>query len=135
MIILMMDMKRASEWLLLTRFSRGFIFGCTEVPNEMTDKEQRRAWRSELLLDVTYEGAGVRTETRISDISVTGVYIETLARVPVGSNLNLSFTLPDGYVINTAGVVVHCQPQSGIGVEFTSINREDAHHIRRFIRA
>jgi uncharacterized protein (TIGR02266 family) len=101
----------------------------------MMDKEQRRAWRSALLLEVAYEGAGVRTETRISDISVTGVYIETVSPVPVGSTLTLTFTLPDGYAVNTVGVVVHSQPQTGIGVEFTNLKREDARRIRQFIRA
>lgn len=101
----------------------------------MTDKEQRRAWRSALLLEVTYEGAGVQTETRISDISVTGVYIETMSRIPIGSNLDLTFTLPDGSTVITEGVVVHSQPQTGIGVKFINLNREDARRIRQFIRA
>jgi PilZ domain len=101
----------------------------------MTKKEQRRAWRSQLLLEVTYEGAGVQTETRISDISVTGVYIEIMSAIPVGSNLKLTFTLPDGHAVHTEGVVVHSQPQTGVGVEFTTLKREDAHRIRQFIRA
>jgi uncharacterized protein (TIGR02266 family) len=121
--------------LLLTRFSHGLIFGSTEARMRVTDKEQRRAWRSALLLEVTYEGAGVRTETRISDISVTGVYIETMSRIPVGSNLDLTFTLPDGSSVNTKGVVVHIQPQAGIGVKFIDLKREDARRIRQFIRA
>jgi hypothetical protein len=86
-------------------------------------------------LDVTFEGAGGRNETRISDISVTGVYVETLSPIAVGSNLKLTFTLPDGYLINTEGVVVHSQPRTGIGVEFTTLKREDARRIRQFIRA
>lgn len=101
----------------------------------MIKKEQRQAWRSPLLLDVTYEGAGAQAETRISDISVTGVYIEMVSPVPVGSNLKLSFTLPDGYAVHTEGVVVHSQPHTGIGVEFTALKREDARRIRQFIRA
>lgn len=100
----------------------------------MIDKEQRRAWRSPLLLDVTFAGAGARNETRISDISVTGVYIETNSPAPVGSNLNLTFTLPDGHLIDTEGVVVHSQPQAGMGVEFTGLKRDDARRIRQFIR-
>ena len=102
---------------------------------KVKDDEQRRAWRSALLLDLTYEGAGVRTETRISDISVTGVYIETMSPVPVGSNLKLAFTLPNGYVVHADGVVVHRQPQTGIGVKFTNLDPNDARLIREFIRA
>jgi uncharacterized protein (TIGR02266 family) len=99
------------------------------------DNEQRRAWRSALLLELTYEGAGVRTETRISDISVKGVYIDTMTLIPVGSNLKLTFTLPDGYVVHAGGEVVHSQPQAGIGVKFVNLDPEDARRIREFIRA
>ena len=102
---------------------------------EVKDKDQRQAERSALLLEVTFEGAGVRAETRISDISVTGIYIETVSPVPVGSSLRLIFTLPDGHVIRTEGVVAHTQPQTGIGVRFTDLNAEDALHIGKFIRA
>jgi uncharacterized protein (TIGR02266 family) len=98
------------------------------------DLEQRRAWRSPLLLEVTYEGAGVRAETRISDISVAGVYIDTVSPVPVGSSLDLTFTLPNGHVVHTKGLVVHSQPQMGIGVEFTDLDPEDARVIRESIR-
>src|SRR5262245_25075919 len=42
------------------------------------DNDKRRASRSGLLIEVKYEGAGVRAQTRISDISLTGVFVETL---------------------------------------------------------
>jgi uncharacterized protein (TIGR02266 family) len=97
------------------------------------DKEHRRAWRSSLVLEVKYEGAGVRAETRISDISATGVYIDTLSPPPVGSVLKLSFTLPDGHAVEAEGVVVHSQPRIGMGIEFTTLSPEDARHIRDHI--
>lgn len=99
------------------------------------ENEQRRAWRSQLRLRLTYEGAGVRTETRISDISVSGVFIDTPYSVPAGSNLKLTFTLPDGHIVHTNGQVIHHQPQSGIGVKFLDLASEDARRIRNFIRA
>jgi len=100
---------------------------------EVNDKDQRRAQRSALLLEVTFEGAGVRTETRISDISVSGIYIETVSQVPLGSSLKLAFTLPDGHVVRTEGVVAHTQARTGIGVRFTDLDPEDELHIRKVI--
>ena len=99
------------------------------------ENEQRRAWRSQLRLGLTYEGAGVRAATRISDISVAGVFIDTNSAVPAGSHLKLTFTLPDGHTVHTDGVVIHNQPRSGIGVKFLNLDPEDARRIRTFIRA
>lgn len=102
---------------------------------KVKDEEQRQAWRSPLRLELSFEGAGMRAETRISDISITGVYIETVSAIPVASNLKLAFTLPNGYVVNTEGIVVHSQPQTGVGVKFVNLDPNDARLIREFIRA
>lgn len=97
--------------------------------------ERRKAWRSGMVLDVWYEGENVRGETRISDLSVTGAYVETITPLPVDSVFKLIFTLPDGAVIETQSTVVHSHPQSGMGVKFTSLTSEQANYIRQFIHA
>ncbi|MEN3331878.1 MAG: PilZ domain [Blastocatellia bacterium] len=97
--------------------------------------ERRQAWRTGLVLDVWYEGENVRGETRISDLSVRGAYIETMAPLPVGATFKLVFALPDSMVIETEGTVVHSEPQSGMGVRFDSLSSEQTDYIRQFIRA
>jgi uncharacterized protein (TIGR02266 family) len=87
-----------------------------------------------MLLEVKYEGAGMRANTRISDISATGVFIDSMTPLPVGSHLKLSFTLPNGHRIEAEGLVTQCQPRIGMGVEFTEIKPEDRDHIREIIR-
>lgn len=98
------------------------------------DQEKRRAWRSQMLLEVKYEGAGVRAETRISDISTTGVFIDAMSPLPIGSNVKLTFTLPTGRLIEAEGTVTQSQPRIGMGVEFTIIKPDDRDHIRDIIR-
>lgn len=98
------------------------------------DKEKRRAWRSQMLLEVKYEGPGVRAETRISDISTTGVFVDAMSPLPVGSSVKLTFRLPTGRVIEAEGIVKQSQPRIGMGVEFTAITPEDRDHIREIIR-
>ena len=55
--------------------------------------ERRRSKRKTLITEVQYEGAGTRAETRISDISLSGVYIDTMSPLPVGAMLRLEFRL------------------------------------------
>lgn len=82
-----------------------------------------------LLLEVRYEGAGVRAETRISDISETGVFVDAITPLPVGAMLKLIFTLPSGNRIEVDGRVAHSQPRIGMGIEFVDLKPEDARSI------
>ena len=99
------------------------------------DKDRRQSRRGTLYTEVQYEGAGIRAETRISDISPSGVFIDALSPLPAGAVLSLSFTLPGGQRVATEGVVVHSQPRIGMGVAFTSLKPEDAKLIQDAIEA
>ena len=97
--------------------------------------ERRKAWRSGLVLEVWYEGENGRSETCISDLSVQGAFIETMAPMPVGATFKLVFVLPDSMVIETQGTVVRCEPRRGMGVKFISLSTEQSNYIRQFIHA
>jgi len=91
--------------------------------------DKRHSDRSELLLEVKYEGAGVRAETRISDISERGVFVDAMMPLPAGAMLRLTFTLPDGRLMEVEGRVAHCQPRIGMGIEFINLSPEDLQSI------
>jgi uncharacterized protein (TIGR02266 family) len=99
------------------------------------DNERRQSTRGELFTEVRYEGAGVHAETRISDINLSGVFVDALSPLPLGAVVNLSFTLPGGQRVATEGVVVHSQPSIGMGVRFTSLKPEDEKLIQEAIDA
>lgn len=109
------------------------IFAVSEVNG--VGMERRKAWRTGLVLDVWYEGDGALGETHISDLSVTGAYIETRTPMPVGTNIKLIFALPDGQVVETEAVVMHSQRGQGMGIHFTALSPEQTNHIRQFIHA
>src|SRR6185295_5679123 len=96
--------------------------------------DKRHSGRSELLLEVKYEGPGVRAETRISDISEKGVFVDAITPLPAGAMLQLTFTLPDGSTVEVEGRVAHCQPRIGMGIEFINLKPEDARHISALAR-
>jgi PilZ domain len=88
--------------------------------------DNRNAERAALLIEVKYEGAGVRAYTRISDISETGIFVDSISPLPVGASLKLTFTLPNGHVVEVEGRVAQCQPGIGMGIEFSSLKPGDA---------
>lgn len=98
-----------------------------------TSTEKRKAGRANLMLEVKYEGAGVRAETRISDISNVGVFIDAMTPLPVGAVLDLTFTLPNGHFVEVEGRVAHSQPRIGMGVEFINLKPEDARIISEIL--
>jgi hypothetical protein len=99
------------------------------------DIERRQSNRGQLLTEVEYEGAGVRAQTRISDINLSGVFIDALTPLPVGATIKLMFTLPGGHRVATEGVVVHSQARIGMGVAFTNLKPDDAQLIQAAIDA
>jgi PilZ domain len=117
----------------LTTGGTPLIFAVSEV--KVVGQERRKAWRTGLVLDVWYEGEGGLGETHISDLSVTGAYIETRTPLPAGVTFKLIFALPDGQVVETEAAVMHSQRGQGMGIHFTTLSLEQTNYIRQFIRA
>ena len=99
------------------------------------DNERRRSTREVLFTEVSYEGAGIRAETRISDINLSGVFIDALSPLPEGAAVKLAFTLPGGQRIAIEGVVVQSQPRIGMGVAFTNLTPDEAKLIQEAVNA
>ena len=74
------------------------------------------------------------------DISQGGVFIATYRLLPVGSNLELAFDLPDGTRIKTRGEVKWLRENAsngarpGMGVAFSNLPEDTLHAIDRFCR-
>ncbi len=113
--------------------SLGLFPGRPESPRYTMNDERRQSTRGTLYTEVQYEGAGIHAETRISDINLSGVFVDAMSPVPVGAAVNLSFVLPGGQRVATEGVVIHSQPGIGMGVTFTSLSEENAKLIRETI--
>ncbi|MET0553621.1 MAG: PilZ domain-containing protein [Vicinamibacteria bacterium] len=57
---------------------------------------------------------------RISDLSVSGAFVDSMVTVPVGTHLRMKFSLPS-LVVDCVGEVVHEMPQFGMGVRFLEL--------------
>ena len=66
--------------------------------------------------------------SRIHNISLGGLFIETLRRKAVGVSASLHFLVQEGQVRADA-VVRHALPGTGVGLKFRAVRDEDRPHL------
>jgi Domain of unknown function (DUF4388)/PilZ domain len=87
-------------------------------------KERREAKRISYICEVECEGAGIsRMATRITDLSTTGAFIDSMVNYPPGTPLILKFRVKD-IPIETPCEVRYSLRQMGMGVRFTDLRPE-----------
>ena len=75
------------------------------------------------------------------DISSGGIFIATFEIQPIGSRLQVNFTLPDGYLVSTPGIVrwvreyneLATESEPGMGVQFDGLGGEDQSAINKYL--
>jgi hypothetical protein len=78
--------------------------------------------RYSLPLEVHWESLSGKRRARISDISLGGCYMESLAQVAVGEEVHFEIQLPTGGRMPLRGEVVHLHPNIGFGLRFLSLS-------------
>ena len=75
------------------------------------------------------------------DISAGGVFIATFEILPIGSTLQVNFTMPDGYLISTSGIVRWVREynelaedtEPGMGIQFDGLVDHDKNIIESYL--
>ena len=72
---------------------------------------------------------------RCSDISIGGLYLETVHHFPMGTLIDLRFKLHDAdeHVIQVQARVLYVHEGVGIGLGFVNLNPDDHVRITKFI--
>ena len=87
-------------------------------------KERREAKRISYICEVECEGAGIsRLATRITDLSTTGAFLDSMVNYAPGTPLTLKFRVKD-VVVETQGEVRYSLRQTGMGVRFINMSAE-----------
>jgi hypothetical protein len=87
--------------------------------------EKRAAKRVGYLCEVECEGADNRRfQTRISDLSTDGAFVDSITTYPGGSLMKLKFIVRSTEIRVTAQVR-YCMPQIGMGVCFVDLTPGD----------
>lgn len=71
--------------------------------------------------------------SRIRDIGLGGVFLETSAAKAVGTATNLHFLVREGQ-IRAEAIVRHIQPGRGLGLRFTAVTDQDRPHLNALVR-
>ena len=100
----------------------------------MTD-ERRNQRRVSTSIEVVWEGHSGRYESRTSDLSAGGCFVDTVGLVSLGENIKFTLLLPAGESIAIVGNVVYSYPPVGFGVQFTNVSEADREKIDRIIEA
>ncbi len=106
-----------------------------------SESERRRALRSELDVEVGLEGDNRFYTGSTGDISAGGLFVGTDTPLMVGTELVLSFVLPDGYRVATDAVVAWVRAPryrpdelpSGMGVRFEDLGAPDKNAVEHFL--
>ena len=97
------------------------------------DIENRDHERYEFLGEIVLEFASGRREARISDISLSGCYVDSIGYVTEGETIALVITIPSDESLRFTGEVAYLLPGFGFGVRFTDLNEERTNFLNRII--
>jgi len=105
--------------------------------------ERRRYQRKQLETELTFESQHNFYTGFTEDISEGGLFLATYELLPLGSELEVTFTLPTGQIIKASGLVRWVRdPRDespgappGMGIQFDELLREDRAAIQAFIEA
>ena len=99
---------------------------------EDPSSERRKDKRVPFINEVEVVGVGIY---RCSDISIGGMYLETIATFPLGTELTLQFKLQptDSLPIKVQTRVLYEHPGVGVGLVFENLIPEIREYIQKFV--
>ena len=71
--------------------------------------------------------------SRIRDMSVGGVFVETKKILPIDATIELNFLVEDGGIVAKAAVR-YVLPGVGVGLQFKNVRTEDQPHFAAMIK-
>jgi hypothetical protein len=84
-------------------------------------------------IEIVLESASGKREARISDISVGGCFIDSIAGVFVTEPISFVVKTEDGRIIEFNGEVTYIFPGIGFGVRFTDLSEEATKYLEEAI--
>ena len=102
----------------------------------MSDADKRANKRVSYPCEVECSGVGMGMSPlnpRISDLSVTGAFVDSRDTLPLGSTVRLSFLIGEA-PIDITGEVVHEMPKFGMGIRFLDVTCTQHLVLERLVR-
>ncbi len=99
--------------------------------------DNRKHGRLTLIAEIQYQSDSPVLTARISDISLGGLFIDTVNALEPGKTVKFRLTLPEDRArepITGEGIVAWRQETVGMGIKFTRMGREDWERIKACIQ-
>lgn len=77
---------------------------------------------------VYWRGQGMDDVSKVRDLSVGGLFLDTQRRQHTGTTIRMEFLVQEGQ-IRAEGVVRRWEAANGLGLKFTAISDEDRHRL------
>jgi uncharacterized protein (TIGR02266 family) len=108
-----------------------------------TGEQRRKHSRVELETEVTFEGPNNFYTGFSEDISEGGLFVSTYDIRPIGTKIEVSFSLPNGHIVNVNGEVRWLRDpvdpdedsRPGMGIMFEELLPEDRSAVEAFIKS
>jgi hypothetical protein len=84
--------------------------------------ERRAKKRFEVCLEAVWDGARRNSNARVTDLSESGCYVDSISEAVNGEILHLKVQLITGEWLDLTGEVVHTFPRIGFGLRFVGLN-------------
>ncbi len=100
------------------------------------EKDNRGFERRALFAEIRYVSNSPELSARISDISVGGLFVDTINALDLGAEVKFKLILPGadgGREIEGEGKVTWRQETVGMGIQYTRMRRDDWEAIRSYI--
>jgi hypothetical protein len=95
--------------------------------------DRRGEQRIPLPLEARWEGLSGKYTARLSDLSLSGCYIETLAQVALDEEIQFEIKLPTGFWMPLRGTVVYRHPNLGFGVRLGQLTLMERNVLARLL--
>jgi hypothetical protein len=98
-------------------------------------KEQRKYQRLNRPLEGSWRGSSGQAVCRITDISLGGCFLQSLASPAIGEETFVTIRIDDARSLTLKGAVVYVETGMGFAVEFGALNEEDSKNLQAVIDA
>ena len=111
------------------------------IGDELPHDKRRSVQRVAIEADIGFQSESNFFTGFSEDISAGGVFIATFEILPIGSTLQVNFTMPDGYLISTSGLVRWVREynefaedaEPGMGIQFDGLLENDKNIINSYL--
>lgn len=99
------------------------------------NEERRQHKRVTRPFEGNWTGASGANTCRISDVSLGGCFVQTLAAPSAGEETQVTITFGKDVSMTFAGTVIYVEPGMGFAVRFNKLEGEGSDEVKRLIDA